>query len=486
MRKCKTLKYALLVLFCTSVFSILSCSKWIDVNAPEQLPLDESLKSKQGFVKILTGIYATMGDASLYGRELEFGMLDALAGYWEIPNNHVYHSDYIYAYNSEQTKNKIYQIWSDQYMLIRQCNTLLEHVDRIKSDPDYELLKGEILALRAFFHFELFRLFGPVLSQQGMDKKTLPYYTDTKIQKTQPVLNSEYLSFIERDLLQAIALMRDDPILTSAVLEEELEQSDPYNFIRDRRKQHLNIYAAKALLCRKYSWQGDDSKASAIAKELLESLKDGRVVRFVDQSDQYGNPPDKDIRLNMESLWGLQIKEMNEMTRGYLYDVTDPQMKLKLAYDAVLSGLFTGASGSTIDIRYRWWTPNENFYKLMDLSKENSFGSPSKYQIAQLINLPELYFILCEALIQTDPKLALEYLNVVRESRNLSPIAWSIDMPASAVKELLLDEIRREYMGEGVLFLHYKKWFHPIYRAQGTMSPSIEKFVWPIPEEENL
>lgn len=486
MRKIKTLKFALLVLFCTSVFSILSCSKWIDVNAPEQLTLDESLKSKEGFVKILSGIYATMGNASLHGRELEFGMLDVLAGYWEMPNNHVYYSDYNFSYNNDQTKKRIFQIWSDQYLLIRQCNTLLEHVDRIKSDPDYELLKGEILALRAFFHFELFRLFGPVLSQQGVDKKTLPYYIDTKLQKTEPVLNSVYLSLVEQDLLQAIALMKDDPILTSAVLEGKIEQSDPYNFIRDQRKQHLNIYAAKALLCRKHNWQGDNLKASAIAKELLEALKDQRVARLVDRRDQYGNPPDKDIRLNMESLWGLQIKQMNEMTNGYLYFVTNPQMKLKLAYDALLRRLFTSGSGSTRDIRYQWWTPYENFYKLFDLSLADSYSRPDNYQIAQLISLPELYFILCEAFFKTDQKLALDYLNVVRQSRNLDPIEWSINMPTSAIQELLLDEMRREYIGEGVLFLHYKKWFHPIYRAQGTISPSIEKFVWPIPVEENL
>ncbi|MVZ65709.1 hypothetical protein GQF61_07550 [Sphingobacterium sp. DK4209] len=486
MRKFKTLKFALRGLFCTTVFLILSCSKWIDVNAPEQLTLDESLKSKQGFVKILTGIYATMGDASLYGRELEFGMLDVLAGYWEVPNNHIYHSDYNFSYDNDQTKKRIFQIWSDLYMLIRQCNTLLEHVDSIKSDPDYELLKGEILALRAFFHFELFRLFGPVMSQQGVDKKTLPYYTDTKIQKTEPVLNSTYLSLVEQDLLQAIALMKDDPILTSAVLEEELEQSGPYNFITDRRKQHLNIYAAQALLCRKYSWQGNHVKAAEVASALLVSLKDEKTARFLNIWDQYGNPPDKDIRFNMESLWGLQIRRMNEMTSGYLYDVSNPRMKLKTAYETLLRGLFAGGSGNTNDIRYLWWTPYETFYKLFDLSLADSNVAPDQYQIAQLISLPELYFILCEAFLQTDPKLALDYLNLVRQSRTIDPIDWSINMPTSVLQELLLDEIRREYIGEGVLFLHYKKWFHPIYRAQGTMSPSIEKFVWPIPAEENL
>ncbi|MGN0020770.1 MAG: RagB/SusD family nutrient uptake outer membrane protein [Sphingobacterium hotanense] len=468
------------------VFLVVSCNKWIDVHTPEQMTLKESLQRKQGFLKILAGIYAKMGEASLYGRELEFGMMDVLSGYWDINQNHQYNSDYHFSYQNSGTRLRIYRIWSDMYMLIRQCNVLLENVDRIKSDPDYELLKGEIIGLRAFFHFELFRLFGPVLGQKHDVGNTIPYYFDTKIQKPEKLRYDEYMAHLQSDLLSAIVLLHKDPILKPPLdgTEGGIEPAD--DFLKDRRKQHFNLYAAKALLARSYSWQGNVLKAAHLAQELIEELKDERTVRFISMSDRYGDPPDKDIRLNMESIWGLQVKQMNEMTRGYLYDITHPEMQLKTAYEPVLKDLFEGSTGSTNDIRFRWWRPNKDFYKLFDLSLASSNVAADKYQIAQLVSLPELHFLACEGFAQSDPQLALQHLNMVRQSRNIFPIEWSQTMSGSTIKVQLLEEIRREYIGEGVLFLYYKKWFNPIYRADGIMAPSINKFVWPVPVEENV
>ena len=62
-------------------------------------------------------------------------------------------------------QNRFASIWEKSYNLIANINKLLENCEKYRdvlSDEYYQLIKGEALALRAYLHFDIFRLFGPL------------------------------------------------------------------------------------------------------------------------------------------------------------------------------------------------------------------------------------------------------------------------------------------------------------------------------------
>jgi hypothetical protein len=74
--------------------------------------------------------------------------------------------------------NPVYSRWGSYYTAIRECNYFLEGIERIKVPdlPEFERLQwiGEVKALKAWYHFLLFRHYGPV----PIVKENLPVSTD--------------------------------------------------------------------------------------------------------------------------------------------------------------------------------------------------------------------------------------------------------------------------------------------------------------------
>jgi hypothetical protein len=74
--------------------------------------------------------------------------------------------------------NPLYSKWGSYYTAIRECNNFLEGIERIKVPdlPEFERQEwiGEVKALKAWYHFLLFRHYGPV----PVVKENLPVSTD--------------------------------------------------------------------------------------------------------------------------------------------------------------------------------------------------------------------------------------------------------------------------------------------------------------------
>lgn len=66
------------------------------------------------------------------------------------------------------------------YNVIANINNFLEYVDKNKdvlvTERYYETMKGEALGLRAFLHFDLLRMFGPIYKEHPASK-AIPYRT---------------------------------------------------------------------------------------------------------------------------------------------------------------------------------------------------------------------------------------------------------------------------------------------------------------------
>ena len=89
------------------------------------------------------------------------------------------------------------------------CNVVLENIDEstgVLPVEESRVLKGEMLAVRAFLHFDLLRLFGwGDLKERPeiLSRLSIPYVTDYNKEITKQSTVKDVLAFIEADLAEA-------------------------------------------------------------------------------------------------------------------------------------------------------------------------------------------------------------------------------------------------------------------------------------------
>ena len=95
-----------------------------------------------------------------------------------------------------------------------------------------------------------------------------------------------------------------------------------------------------------------------------------------------------------------------------------------------------------------------------------------------MIRLGEMYYIRAEYYnSKEDDTNAKNELAILRSAYNCPP-----DKLTGDFVDELINEVQREYLGEGQLFYYYKK----LYKRPGYAMGSDDLFVLPRPDNENL
>src|SRR5258705_5848306 len=179
--------------------SLSACKKWIDAPAPLQVDQSTIFSNEQGFREVLNGVYLHMGNRSLYGRDLTYGLLSVLGRSYDttppiatvppitpappsiLPSiGNLYYQAMQYNVQSAEIKATMKNVWDSMYLCISNLNNLLANVDtkqNVFTGDNYNLIKGEALGLRAFLHFELLRLFAPAPTAGNLSLPAIPYIT---------------------------------------------------------------------------------------------------------------------------------------------------------------------------------------------------------------------------------------------------------------------------------------------------------------------
>src|SRR5690349_1125011 len=76
MYKRRTIKVLLFAIMAT--LSLAGCKKWLGVDAPLKVDENTVYSNEQGFRDVLNGVYLQMGATSLYGRDMDFGLMSVL------------------------------------------------------------------------------------------------------------------------------------------------------------------------------------------------------------------------------------------------------------------------------------------------------------------------------------------------------------------------------------------------------------------------
>ena len=185
-----------------------SCTDWLDVKPVDRMSEDQLYSTEAGFRQALNGIYVELNHADLYGDELLVNTVEILAQRYKFSSMGTLTNQYHLAefdYTTDYAKKCGSRIWEKAYALIANVNKLLKNADSHKdlfTGDSYDLITGEAYALRAFLHFDLLRLFGPVYKTHKEDK-SICYNTQFSLSGSDLLPASKVMEYVIADLKEA-------------------------------------------------------------------------------------------------------------------------------------------------------------------------------------------------------------------------------------------------------------------------------------------
>lgn len=452
----------------TSIFSLHSCSEWLDVAPNTDLPAKELFASESGFNSALAGLYITMTGEDTYGKNLSFGLVDQLAQMYDKLPDGTTDRNSVYIYDREtsngyNTKGVLASTWLSMYNVIANANNLLKWWDLngeavILDSKVRDMIRGEALALRAFLHFDLLRGWGPMDyagNINAREMKCIPYRTVAD-QSKQPLLPArEVVELIIKDLKAASVCLS---------YEKDLDLGSDLS----KRCFRLNYHAINAMLARVYNYAGEKDSAALYARRVIDEC--GLAL----QNDNNDDPI-----LSKEVIFGLNMFELEDKLSEYF--AVGEKMHTKYYLDiTTLNHIYESAGSESEDMRAR----SEAFYRSNELQLAMSLKYiENKTGIIPLIRLPEMYYIACET--AEDGGEAAFYVNTVRNKRGISK-SKDVSCDTEALCFDALDkEYCKEFYGEGQYF-----WFLKTRGVTGALGHCSdvtlheENFIFPLPDAE--
>lgn len=400
-----------------------SCGdEWLNQEPSTSIQTEKAIQNIQDCYASLNGIYSTMQDAYAYSGRLVYyadAAGDDMQAYSETKRT----GD---AYLHNYTKNTVKaSYWQYPYSMIGACNNIICNIDKIAAEDtalrDY--YKGQALALRGMFLFDLTRLFGYPYKKDNGAGPGVPIVTTVLDKDAKPSRNTvaeDYAQIIS-DLEAACKLMDN-------------EYGNAF------AKGKMNRFAALTLLSRVYLYHGDDAKALTAAKNAVTGAEQVGGYKLWSNSE-YATAWANDASASAPGEVLLEIVNLTDDSPGkealgYLHSAS--------GYKDIIctSSFYSMMMEDSKDVRT----------KLMKVTSKRAYCNkfqPQGTKLIQdanipLIRLSEAYLNAAEAAVKTnEPEDAKYYLGAIVKRAN----------PANDVDVVTLEQVmterRKELFGEG-------------------------------------
>lgn len=490
--------------------SVSSCADWLEVKMEDKVMENVLFSDYRGFMTALNGVYLKMND--VYAKTLTTGPVDVMAQYYNVTenNNHSLRLYATYAYNDVSLETAFASVWSNMYSLLANLNVVIEHTETANplTETQLGIIRGESLALRAFFHFDLMRLYGPIYPENPT-MVTIPYQNSSS-RDIQPLLPAnEVMTKILADLAEAEKLLyKYDPIITEGVKNVAAEDNGVLAYDYSYRQLRMNYYAVKALQARVYHWMGDKATAYRIATEdIIDKITTDKLEVFPwatkEQVEAAGKP---DCLFSSEVMFSLYNTKRSEVQSAYFSGALRALSNRLTFFGNGLTGEDSKVGtfyDDANDLRVRMWklveplqseieeaeAAGEEARSTLALSKFDSFsndatidGTETYRYMMPLIRLSEIYLIAAEC--APDRNEAFRLINVIRHHR----LCDEADEMDGEFESVLTYEMAREVIGEGQLFYFYKRRGAESMisgtSASGTTPMVKSNYIVPIPQAE--
>jgi hypothetical protein len=144
----------------TITFGLVSCENFLDTEPIDKISIEQYLIDEASLTQGLAGVYDPLGTESLYGNNI-FLKINVCTDEGYYARNTL--TNGIEVNNYDFTNASINELWSACYRGINRANDLMENINIPKMDEDKrEIIYGEALFLRAYYHFLLVSNFANV------------------------------------------------------------------------------------------------------------------------------------------------------------------------------------------------------------------------------------------------------------------------------------------------------------------------------------
>ena len=465
------------------VASFTSCNDFLDMKPTQSGEAEGAIATVNDANIAINGLMSAMTSSSYYGRNfLLYG--DAKGGDLTIYSAGR-GNDALYSFNHTPTSGSYSSFWSSIYYCILQANTILKGIDKAEasgSNEDFSHVKGQALALRALFHFDLVRLYGLPYNYKK-ESLGIPIVTEpltAMAQPTRATVEDTYKQIVA-DLTAGIELMSSD-------------KAPLYGF--------MNYYAAVGLLAKVDLYMDNFDAALKAAEEVINSKKFALYAPedWVDSwKREYGSESLLELGVTPEEA------DLGSSSLGYYYMCYGQKKGAQgwfLASDYFLNRLGedpTDVRWGVMDNDEYWYDNNVErkgaCYKYLGGTSMPGDGKSTSTAVnIKILRLSEVYLIAAEAALHAsspDADKAAEYLNAIRcRAPQLAPAT-----AATVSDDMILDERSKELFGEGNRFfdlirLNRSITFNddfqsvPVSTREKTIDRTFSKIVLPISQDE--
>ena len=535
----KQLKKLITICLFVSLLFFYSCADWLDVAPIDRVLEERQFATEDGINSALNGVYRSMAHNNLYGELLTQTFIEYMARYYNfwnlanVPTALVPWSQIArWQYQEDAVKSRALRIWEHAFATILEINVFLDNVREtdVVHPSRRDVMLGEAYALRAFLHFDMFRLFGPIMRLEP-DALSIPFADSRQTVSRERLPASALINRVLQDLETAERLLENDPVRTRGVNDNfhQVSTNPTLTSIEINeahfRNRRMNYYAVRALRARVLLHAGRFAEARELAREVLgEATRDfegdGRFFQWERNWNQILQT--NNFMFYNEVLFGItNPNQHSNWTRlfdgtrqGYVHVVVAPNLFGNILGNAAITDLSTIVA---TDIRAGQWRQSNVLpgtstgtgagitfisTKFRQPVIENWNVASARYMIdfQPLIRISELPLIIAEAYIaeahniedgdtQAVMQAAANAINIVRENRRA--IADQLATTINDVPAYLMRQIYAEFVGEGQAFFFLKRnaktrIFSGFNATQITINEAdlSRTFVVPLPDSE--
>lgn len=481
MKKTKIFKYTICVVSVLVTLLGVSCKKFLQVQPRDYMFEEEAFSSVNGVESALNGIYQSLADSTLYGNMLTMTATERMAQYYS-SNKWIYGEiDYL-DYTDPNVKAILNNIWNGSYKLILGTNNFCARLEdssfKVLSNEQRNIMLGEAYAIRAFLHFDLLRLYGPVFAKDPQ-KMSIPYIRKVA-REAQPVLPAaDVIKEVLSDIASALNLLQNDPIRTKGPEWSNIPPIGQSIDFFSNRQRRMNYFAIKALLARVQLYAGMKQEAYQTVQSVLTEQEP--LFPWAAEQDYA-----KDPLLTGESYFGIENRNIYNFYRQQFSPLLTDDIILT-PKPARLDEIYSPAS---TDLRLKYWfkvgTEGNKSYKVFVKFSNATVTDNTRSYYQPLLRKSELYLIAAET--APDLESGFKYLNVLRINKGLSQLNYQ---PNSTMAEFIINiqnEYVREFIGEGQAFFMFKRLNLPTipfsFGGGNLFNMDDSRYVIPLPEDE--
>lgn len=466
--------------------TLTACNDWLDVKPADKMAEKDVFNDLEGFRTTLNGVYIEMNSSNLYGKSLTSEIIEVIAHRYYL---NVQWKDmqelYQHNYKSKYAMDRFDAIWKSAYAQIANLNLILKNCElhkEVLTGNNYNIVKGEALALRAHMHLDMFRLFGPVY-KSDTTVVSLPYNEEFSFSAGELLPAHQFIRKVISDLSEASELLKVDPVITTGP-DGISDENDPMY----SRVNRMNYYAVQLLIARAALYAMDKPLALEAAKRVIEVQE--KWFPFVKPENIKGNVDNPDRVLSTELLFALENPQRASIYNSMFNPDNVEVMKFLAPREEKIKYIFEGVFGGEENRDYRFDAVFSQvksisgvnyrvFKKYADVNDKNRKFN----RYIPMLRLSEAYYIAAEC--EPNVKDGLNWLNILRNHRGLESVSYTQLLP-----DLLTMEYQREFFGEGQLFFYYKRqYLRQIINGDSSYGMATQimnkaKYEIPLPQSE--